>query len=203
MLAKRGSTLGRWRAPAPGTSPRRRRPPGPNSERPAATGRQGLQRSAGHPARLSGVTKRSVSSLTPVVPEATTATIPTTIAMPKPRPAHRHPNLGLAPISMTAGFTEAAEKLRRDSLKIAACALVAATEADPTIKERYSDVGLRRLVRDSEILTERLAMCLASDNPRWLGGFAAWVAPIYRRRGVTLLDLAASRIPEHKAARSS
>lgn len=111
--------------------------------------------------------------------------------MPKPRPAHRHPNLGLAPISMTAGFTEAAEKLRRDSLKIAARALVAATEADPTIKERYSDVGLRRLVRDSEVLTERLAMCLASDNPRWLGGFAEWVAPIYRRRGVTLLDVAA------------
>jgi len=129
--------------------------------------------------------------LTPLAPEATTATIPTTIAMPKPRPAHRHPNLGLAPISMTAGFTEAAEKLRRDSLKIAARALVAATEADPTIKERYSDVGLRRLVRDSEVLTERLAMCLASDNPRWLGGFAEWVAPIYRRRGVTLLDVAA------------
>jgi hypothetical protein len=137
------------------------------------------------------VTKSSASSLTPLAPEATTATIPTTIAMPKPRPAHRHPNLGLAPISMTAGFTEAAEKLRRDSLKIAARALVAATEADPTIKERYSDVGLRRLVRDSEVLTERLAMCLASDNPRWLGGFAEWVGPIYRRRGVTLLDLAA------------
>ena len=137
------------------------------------------------------MTKSSASSLTPLAPEATTATIPTTIAMPKPRPAHRHPNLGLAPISMTAGFTEAAEKLRRDSLKIAARALVAATEADPTIKERYSDVGLRRLVRDSEVLTERLAMCLASDNPRWLGGFAEWVGPIYRRRGVTLLDLAA------------
>jgi hypothetical protein len=113
------------------------------------------------------------------------------IAMPKPHPAHRHPNLGLAPVSMTAGYPEAAEKVRRDSLKIAARALVAATEADPTMRERYSDVGLRRLLRDSEVLTERLAMCLASDNPRWLSGFAEWVAPIYRRRGVTLLDLAA------------
>ena len=129
--------------------------------------------------------------MTPLAPETTTATIPTTIAIPKPHPAHRHPNLGLAPVSMTAGFTDAAEKVRRDSLKIAARALMAATEADPTMKERYSDVGLRRLLRDSEVLTERLAMCLASDNPRWLGGFAEWVAPIYRRRGVTLLDLAA------------
>ncbi len=92
---------------------------------------------------------------------------------------------------MTAGFIEAAHKLRRDSLKIAAAALAAATEADPTIKERYGEVGLRRLLHDGEILIERLAMCLASDNPRWLGEFAKWVAPIYRRRGVTLLDLAA------------
>ena len=137
------------------------------------------------------MTKSNVSSLTPLAPEATTATIPTTIAIPKAGPTHRHPNLGLAPVSMTAGYTEAAEKVRRDSLKIAARALVVAAEADPTIKERYSDVGLRRLVRDSEVLTERLAMCLASDNPRWLGGFAEWVGPIYRRRGVTLLDLAA------------
>jgi hypothetical protein len=92
---------------------------------------------------------------------------------------------------MASGFTEAAEKVRRDSLKIASRALVAAAEADPTIKGRYDELGQRRLLRDSEILIERLAMCLASDNPRWLGGFAEWVAPIYRRRGVSLLDLAA------------
>ncbi len=137
------------------------------------------------------MTKSSVSSLMPLAPEATTATIATAIAVPKPRFAHRHPNLGLAPVSMTAGFAEAAENVRRDSIRIAARALVAAAEADPTIKERYDELGQRRLLRDSEILVERLAMCLASDNPRWLGGFAEWVAPIYRRRGVTLLDLAA------------
>jgi hypothetical protein len=132
------------------------------------------------------VTKSSVSSLTHPLDA-----IPTAAVGPKLRPAHRHPNLGLAPVSMTAGFTEAADKLRRDSLNIAGRALIAATEADATIKERYSEVELRRLRRDSEVLTERLAMCLASDDPRWLGEFAAWSAPIYRRRGVTLLDLAA------------
>jgi hypothetical protein len=114
-----------------------------------------------------------------------------TLAEPKAEPTHRHPNLGLAPVDMTAGFADAAERLGRDRFKIAALALVAATDADTTIKERYDEVGLRRLLRDGEILIERLAMCLASDNPRWLGGFAEWIAPIYRRRGVTLLDLAA------------
>jgi hypothetical protein len=92
---------------------------------------------------------------------------------------------------MTAGYPDAAERLRRDRLKIAARALVIATDTDATISERYDEVGLRRLLRDAEILIERLAMCLASDNPRWLEGFAEWIAPIYRRRGVTLLDLAA------------
>lgn len=132
------------------------------------------------------MTKSSVSSFTPPL-----AAIPKADVGLKLRPAHRHPNLGLAPVSMTAGFTEAAERLRRDLPNTAGRALIAATEADATIKERYSEVELRRLLRDSEVLTERLAMCLASDDPRWLGEFAAWSAPIYRRRGVTLLDLTA------------
>jgi hypothetical protein len=92
---------------------------------------------------------------------------------------------------MASGFPAAAEKLRRDAVKIAVSALEAATRADPTIPGRYSEVGRRRLLRDGDVLVERLAMCLASDDKRWLEGFAEWVAPIYRRRGVTLLDLAA------------
>jgi hypothetical protein len=109
---------------------------------------------------------------------------------PPAEPTHRHPNLGLAPVNMAAGLTDAAERLRHDRITIAAQALIAATEADPTIKDRYDEVGLRRLLHDGEILVERLAMCMASDDSRWLAGFAEWIAPIYRRRGVTLLDLA-------------
>jgi hypothetical protein len=92
---------------------------------------------------------------------------------------------------MTAGYPEAADKLRRDSLKIAAEALESAMESDSSIGERYDEIGLRRLLRDGELLTERLAMCLGSNETRWLRDFAEWVAPIYRRRGVSLLDLAA------------
>ncbi|MGZ6266135.1 MAG: hypothetical protein ACXWN4_04435 [Candidatus Limnocylindrales bacterium] len=103
----------------------------------------------------------------------------------------RHPNLGLAPVNMTAGFPDAAAKLRRDATPLAAQALEAAVEKDPTIKTRYDEVGLRRLLRDTELLVERLAMCLGSDNPRWLVEYAEWIAPIYRRRGVSLLDICA------------
>jgi hypothetical protein len=124
---------------------------------------------------------------TPAKAKSTPKTLPTSL---KAEPTHRHPNLGLAPVDMTSGFANAAERLRRDRIGVAGRALVAATKSDPTIGERYDEVGLRRLLHDSEVLTERLAMCLASDDSRWLAGFAEWIAPIYRRRGVTLLDLA-------------
>jgi hypothetical protein len=92
---------------------------------------------------------------------------------------------------MTAGFPDVAAKLRRETVQIAVRALEAAVEKDPTIQTRYDGVGLRRLLRDTELLVERLAMCLGSDNPRWLVEYAEWIAPIYRRRGVSLLDICA------------
>jgi hypothetical protein len=122
--------------------------------------------------------------------EAPARKAPRVIWTREKRPA-RHPNLGLAPVDMRAGYLSAAEKLRSSTSLVAARALEAAAKADPTITERYDETGLRRLLRDGELLVERLAMCLASGNPRWLVEFAEWVAPIYRRRGTSLLDLAA------------
>jgi hypothetical protein len=92
---------------------------------------------------------------------------------------------------MRAGFPEAAAKLRLETARFAARALEDAIEKDPTIETRYDEVGLRHLLRDAELLIERLAMCLDSDNPRWLVEYAEWIAPIYRRRGVSLLDVRA------------
>jgi hypothetical protein len=106
-------------------------------------------------------------------------------------PAHRHPNLGLAPIGMTSGFASAAQKVRGGAASIAAGALEAAVKADPTIETRYDEVGLRRLLSDGGLLAERLAMCLGSSNDRWLTEYAEWIVPIYRRRGVPLADLGA------------
>jgi hypothetical protein len=104
---------------------------------------------------------------------------------------NRHPNLGLAPVDMTAGYTAAAEKLRAGMAQVSAAALEAAVKADPTLRSRYDEVGLRRLLRDGELIVDRLAMCLASGNDRWLTEYAEWIGPIYRRRGVPLADLSA------------
>jgi hypothetical protein len=129
--------------------------------------------------------------------EPTKAPAPEPAPEPKPviwtraRHPFRHPNLGLAPVDMEAGHPQAADRLRAATILVAARALEAAVQSDPTLLTRYDEPGLRRLLRDGELLVERLAMCLASDNSRWLVEYAEWVAPIYRRRGISLLDLAA------------
>jgi hypothetical protein len=106
------------------------------------------------------------------------------------KPAPSHPNLGLAPVDMTAGNVAAAARIRGNAARISAGALEAAVEADPTIRTRNDDIALRRLLRDGELLLERLALCLASGQNRWLVDYAEWIGPIYRRRGMSLGDLA-------------
>ena len=125
-------------------------------------------------------------------PAGARATKRTALAVPAlpPEPTHHHPNLGLAPADMTAGFPEAAEKLRGDSVRIAVHALQDAIERDPSIAARYDESARKSLLHDAETLTERLAMCVSSNDPRWLAEYAEWIGPIYRRRGVPLADLA-------------
>jgi hypothetical protein len=112
-------------------------------------------------------------------------------AKPPAKPADHHPNLGLAPADLTVGYTMAAEKLRDNAVRISAGALESAMTADPGLRTSYDEVGLRRLLRDGELLVERLAMCLESREARWLTEYAEWIGPIYRRRGVPLSDLGA------------
>lgn len=116
------------------------------------------------------------------------------------RQSARHPNLGLAPIDMTAGHAGGAEKLRSNTVRIAAVGLEAAVKADPTLTTRYDQVALQRLLRDGELLVERLSMCLGSGDDRWLADYAEWIGPIYRRRGVSLADLTALCAGIHEAA---
>ncbi len=103
--------------------------------------------------------------------------------------SHRHPTLGLPPIDMTAGFPKAAERIRVDRRRLAARSLEAAIAYDPSIADRYSELGLRRLLNDAEVLLERLARSIASGDPRWLAEYAEMAGPVYRRRAVPLADM--------------
>ena len=100
-----------------------------------------------------------------------------------------HPTLGAPPVDFTAGHPEAAARLRANSDAIAARALEAALQRDPTLRERYDELGLRHLLRDTGVYLERIALCVASGEDTFASDWADWCAPLYRRRKVPMDDL--------------
>lgn len=100
-----------------------------------------------------------------------------------------HPSLGAAPLDLTAGFPAAAERLRAARGRLGARALEVALERDPSIRDRHGELGLRKLLRDTEPLIDRLAIAVAADDRKAVAAFADWVAPLYRRRRVPMDDL--------------
>ncbi len=102
-----------------------------------------------------------------------------------------HPSLGLPPRSLTAGFPEAAERVRTAVPRLAARALSVAMQADPTIRDRYDESGQRHLLHDAALLAERVALALASGSPSPASEYAEWTAIVYRRKAVPMDDLVA------------
>jgi hypothetical protein len=102
-----------------------------------------------------------------------------------------HPSLGQPPRSLSAGFPDAAERLRTARSRVAQRALEAALDARPDMRERYDELGLRKLLRDAELLVERVALSVASDDPYFARDYAGWTVIVYRRRGVPMDDLVA------------
>jgi hypothetical protein len=102
-----------------------------------------------------------------------------------------HPSLGLPPRSLTAGYPEAAERIRGAAPRLAARALAYAIDADSTIRTRYDEAGQRHLLHDAELLAERIALAVAAGDPRPASDYADMTAPVYRRRRVPMDDLVA------------
>jgi hypothetical protein len=102
-----------------------------------------------------------------------------------------HPSLGEPPRSLTAGFPDAAERLRSVRSRVAQRALEAALDARPDMRERYDELGLRKLLRDAELLVDRVALSIASNDPYFARDYAGWTVIVYRRRRVPMDDLVA------------
>lgn len=90
---------------------------------------------------------------------------------------------------MTAGRPAVAAALRAARARLAVRALEDAVEADPTIRSRYDDLHLRKLLHDAEVLLDRIADAVASDDPHVVAAWAEQVAPLFRRRQVPMDDL--------------
>lgn len=100
-----------------------------------------------------------------------------------------HPSLGLPAHDPTAGFPDAAARIRANRERLASRALRIAMDADPTIEERQDDAGLRHLLRDAELLADRVALCVATAVPDLAREYGEWTAPVYRRRSTPMDDL--------------
>lgn len=100
-----------------------------------------------------------------------------------------HPSLGLPPRDRRAGFPEAADRLRAVRARLGVRALEIAVERDPTLTDRHDELGLRHLLRDTEIFVDRIALSVATDDPSPMVEFADQVVPLYRRRRVPMDDL--------------
>ena len=99
-----------------------------------------------------------------------------------------HPALGLPPSDHDAGHPAVAARLRAAE-RLPALALDAALRVDPTLRERYDDLMLRRFLRDNERHIEQLARAVATGEARYVVVYGEDLVPSYRRRKVRMNDV--------------
>lgn len=100
-----------------------------------------------------------------------------------------HPSLGLPPIDRTSGLPPAAARVDAARERLAARALEIAIDRDPTLRERHDEHAVRRLLRDTAVLIDRIVDAMAAGDPEPARGFAEATPPAYRRRKVPMNDL--------------
>jgi hypothetical protein len=100
-----------------------------------------------------------------------------------------HPSLGLPPRDLSAGDPAAAAALRRGGPRLRTRALQAALDLDPTFGDRHDEIARTGFLSDLEAFVDRLAVAVASGDPRAMATFADLVAVRYRKRKVSMDDL--------------
>lgn len=100
-----------------------------------------------------------------------------------------HPSLGLPPIDRISDLPPAAARVLAVRERLAARALEIAIDRDPTLRERHDEYAIRRLLRDTAVLIDRVADALAAGDPGPARAFAEATPPAYRRRKVPMNDL--------------
>ncbi len=99
-----------------------------------------------------------------------------------------HPSLGLPPSDATAGSPAAAARLRGSRERLAQVALEASVRLAPYFAERYSDLEMRRFLRDLDRHIEQLARALETGEDGYVTDYGEWLVPVYRRRHVPMKD---------------
>jgi hypothetical protein len=100
-----------------------------------------------------------------------------------------HPSLGQPPLDVRAGHPADAAALARAADRVAARALEAAVDLDPTFRDRYDELRLRELLADLGAFADQLAKAIGADAPVVMSGWAEQVAVRYRKRAVGMDDV--------------
>src|SRR5262245_17804574 len=95
-----------------------------------------------------------------------------------------HPSLGLPPVDRTDGLPPDAARVHASRDRIAARALEIAIDRDPSLRDRYDAIGLRRLLRDTAALLDRVVEVMATGDTEPARTYAEAIPPMFRRRRV-------------------
>ena len=96
---------------------------------------------------------------------------------------------GARPLDHTAGFPSAVAPLTAQWEQLAGRAIVAAVERNPELRDRVGDIGLRHLMRDGQVVLEKLAESVASGSITPLKSFTEHGTPTWRRRRISMDDV--------------
>ncbi len=100
-----------------------------------------------------------------------------------------HPSLGLPPTDRTSDLPPAAARVADARDRIAGRVLEIAVDRDPTMRARHDEFALRRLLRDTAAMLDRVVESIAAGDPEPARAYAEAVPPAYRRRKVPMDDL--------------
>jgi hypothetical protein len=100
-----------------------------------------------------------------------------------------HPSLGLPPIDRASELPAAAARIDAARERLAARALEVAIDRDPTLRSRHDEYAMRRLLRDTVVMIDRVVDAMAAGDPEPARSFAEATPPAYRRRKVPMNDL--------------
>jgi hypothetical protein len=104
-------------------------------------------------------------------------------------PIVSHPSLGLPPLDRLSALPPSAARVHSMRDRLATRALEIAIDRDPTMRDRHDELALRRLLRDTAVLLDRIVDAMADGDAEPARVFAEAIPPMYRRRKVPMDDL--------------
>ncbi len=100
-----------------------------------------------------------------------------------------HPLHGARPLDTRAGFPEAAAQISARWSEVADRGIIAAVEHNPELRDRVGELGLRHLLRDAEVVLQKLCESVGAGSVGPLKNFTEHATATWRRRRISMDDV--------------